>query len=267
MLLAPLILPPEPLLVIKLATIKLPVAFNVPEIFAPVPVTTNTLALPTALILTLPLATGMFILLLPLLTPAELRGVQLNPPPPFVCNTYPLEPPIMITLLTEFKLDIPVTLNVPKTLAPVLVTTNEVLPEDVILTLPLLLGILTLLLPLARGPNILPAVKLPVMFAVPVMFAPVPVITNVVLPTAVRLMFPLADGIFTLLLPLACGPIKLPPVILPVAIIKPPVPILPILAFPLMLAVPLMLAPVPVMTTMFALPTELNVILPLLLGI
>ena len=37
----------------------------VPIILAPVPVTTNMLALPTALILTFPFAAGMFTLLLP----------------------------------------------------------------------------------------------------------------------------------------------------------------------------------------------------------
>ena len=49
---------------------------------------------------------------------------------------------------------------------------------------------------------ILPALKLPVTFAVPLMFAPVSVITIVVLLTAVKFIFPLALGILTLLFPL-----------------------------------------------------------------
>jgi len=48
-------------------TIIFPVVFNVPDTFTPVPVTTTTLALPTALIFTFPLAAGMFTLLFPLL--------------------------------------------------------------------------------------------------------------------------------------------------------------------------------------------------------
>jgi len=61
--------------------------------FAPVPVTTTTLALPAELILTLPLDAGILTLLLPLLIPAELIAIQLSPPNPSVCNTYPFEPP------------------------------------------------------------------------------------------------------------------------------------------------------------------------------
>ena len=60
MTLAPDKLPPvaEP-------NVKLPVMFAVPATFIPVPVTTTMLALPTALSVMLPLATGMFTLLLP----------------------------------------------------------------------------------------------------------------------------------------------------------------------------------------------------------
>ena len=53
------------------------------------------------------------------------------------------------------------------------------------------------------------------------MFAPVPVTVNVELPTAVIITLPFADGIFTLLFPLAKGPIKLAADKLPV---KLPVP-------------------------------------------
>jgi len=75
-----LILPPDPL-VDKLATVVLPVTFNVPVTFAPVPVTTNILALPTALIFTLPLLLGMFTLLLPFDSPAVVIPVRYTPLP------------------------------------------------------------------------------------------------------------------------------------------------------------------------------------------
>ena len=61
----PVIFPPVPDVII-LAAVKLPVAFNVPATLTPVPVTINILALPTALILTLPFALGILTLLLPL---------------------------------------------------------------------------------------------------------------------------------------------------------------------------------------------------------
>ena len=47
-------------------TLALPVAFNVPVMFAPVPVTTTIFALPAAEILTFPLAAGMFTFDVPL---------------------------------------------------------------------------------------------------------------------------------------------------------------------------------------------------------
>ena len=62
---APVIFPPEPDVTI-FPTVKLPVAFNVPATLTPVPVTIHILALPTALILTLPFALGILTLLLPL---------------------------------------------------------------------------------------------------------------------------------------------------------------------------------------------------------
>ena len=132
-----------------------------------------------------------------------------------------------------------------------------------------------------------PVTKLPVTLAVPDMFAPVPVTTRVVLPTAVRFIFPLALGMLTLLLPFACDPSKLPPVILavvvivfapaaiipmilppvmlPVAVIKPAVSKLPTIVLPVTLAVPVMLAPVPV-TTNVVLPTAVILTLPLAEG-
>ena len=61
-----MILPPVPAPTVKLPATKLPVIFAVPAMFAPVPVTTNTLALPAALILTFPFELGILTLLFPL---------------------------------------------------------------------------------------------------------------------------------------------------------------------------------------------------------
>ena len=60
-----------------------------------------------------------------------------------------------------------------------------------------------------------PNVKLPDIFAVPVILAPVPVIVNVVLPTAAIVTFPFAVPMYTLLLPFANVPTKLLAVIFP----------------------------------------------------
>ena len=49
----------------------------------------------------------------------------------------------------------------------------------------------------------LPTVALPEIFAVPVILAPVPVTTNVVLPADTIFTFPSIAGILTLLVPLA----------------------------------------------------------------
>jgi hypothetical protein len=78
--LALVMLPPLPL-VTKLPKLALPVAFNVPAILTPVPVTINILALPTALILTLPFAAGIFTLLLPFDNPAVVIPVRYIPLP------------------------------------------------------------------------------------------------------------------------------------------------------------------------------------------
>ena len=51
-------------------------------------------------------------------------------------------------------------------------------------------------------PVILAPLILPVALIVPDIFAPVPVTVNVELPTAVKVTFPLAVAIFTLLFPL-----------------------------------------------------------------
>ena len=117
---------------LMLPAVKLPVTFAVPLMFAPVPVTTNTLVLPDALILTFPLELGILTLLLPLLMLDVLIPTQLNPPEPFVCNTYPLVPPVIVTLPTAPKLVVPETVRLlaeiifvfklPKLALPVIVT-------------------------------------------------------------------------------------------------------------------------------------------------
>ncbi len=61
-----------------------------------------------------------------------------------------------------------------------------------------------------------PNVTLPVMFAVPATFIPVPVTTiTLALPTALKLIFPFAAGILTVEFPFANTPTKLPDVVLP----------------------------------------------------
>ena len=61
----PLTLVNTPFVAPMLPTFALPLAFNVPVILAPVAVTTNTLAVPPTLVLTLPPELGMLTLLLP----------------------------------------------------------------------------------------------------------------------------------------------------------------------------------------------------------
>ena len=98
----------------------------------------------------------------------------------------------------------------------------------------------------------LPTLALPDTDRVPATLIPVLVITiSLGVPPAEILIFPFAAGILILLLPFAKIPIKLPAVILPVAVII-SVPILPILALPETLKYPLTLAPVLVNTTSFA---------------
>ena len=115
-------------------TDALPVVSNVPVMFAPVPLTITMFALPTAEMLTLPFAVGMFTLLFPLA-----NG------PYNACAD-----------------KLPVKLPVPDTLTPVPVTiTTFALP---IALIPMLLSvaILILLLPFANVPIKLPDVVLPV---------------------------------------------------------------------------------------------------------
>ena len=62
----------------KLPTLALPVAFNVPATLTPVPVTTATLALPATEMLTLPLAAGILMFVLPFACgPIKLPAVTL----------------------------------------------------------------------------------------------------------------------------------------------------------------------------------------------
>ena len=76
-----MILPPVPEPALIFPAVILPVTPNVPVIFAPVPVITNTFALPTALILTLPLLEGILTLLLPFDIPAVVMPVKYIPLP------------------------------------------------------------------------------------------------------------------------------------------------------------------------------------------
>ena len=123
---------------VKLPTVAVPVALNVPLTLAPVPLTTNILALPALLILILPLFRTL-ILLVPFVI---LEGViNDNPPEPFVLSTCPLEPPVIPTFPT----------------APKLVNPDTVKLTAV--TLPLALNVVA---EITLAPEILPAVdKLP----------------------------------------------------------------------------------------------------------
>ena len=115
----PVIIPlPNP----RLPTLALPVpVLSVPATFTPVPVTTRILALPTALMLTLPLAAGMLMFELPL-----------------ACA------PIILAA-ERFPLKFPV----PVTFTPVLVKFAIIAPATAIGTLPPLATMLMLLVPFA----------------------------------------------------------------------------------------------------------------------
>ena len=84
-------------------------------------------------------------------------------------------------------------------------------------------------------------VKLPLpKLAYPATFIPEEVIVTILEPPTPTTTLPPLVGIFTLLVPFACGPIKLPPVILPVPVITPvPNPRLPTLALPVVVNAPL----------------------------
>ena len=84
----------------------------------------------------------------------------------------------------------------------------------------------------------LPTLALPLALTVPAILAPVPVIVNIVLPTAVMVTFPLLVAMLTLLFPFACGPIKLPAVKLPETLRLVNVPVLVILGCALVVNVP-----------------------------
>ena len=171
-----------------LPTLALPDAFNVPATLTPVAVTTTTLAVPIAEILTLPLAAGMFTFELP-----------------FACG------PIKLPTVA-----LPVDRIVPAILMPVaVITTTFAVPATSKLMFPPAAGMLTSEFPLARlpmkvfalitlAPEILPpdpdpvvillAERFPVTFAVPSMFAPVPVTTRMLaLPEALTVTLALLN--------------------------------------------------------------------------
>ena len=169
-------LPPEPE-----PDMMLPVTLALPVTVNPVPVTTTMLAFPTALMLTLPLALGIFTLLFPL--------AMLAPPDaviPVSCEPLPIKKladklplaslsAIVFAVFADagalpcnilaFKFDTNV----------VDVTTNGAVPVATVeISWPLTLAVVKL--PFVA--LILPAVKLPTTLAVPAMLAPVEVTTN-----------------------------------------------------------------------------------------
>ena len=245
----------------KLAPYTLPVMFAVPLTFAPVPVITTIFALPAELNVMLPLAVGILkfefpYVIVPAATVALVSKYNVLFDNHKSFHLFVELPKLYVTLAFGIRFDVTnVVINILLTVI-----------EFIILALPAVMLPVPIITPLPNPK--LPTLALPDMFAVPAIFAPVDVTTTTLaVPDALIVTLPLIVGILTLLLPLACGPIKLPPVILPVAIIKPLVPILPMLALPEIFAVPVMFAPVPVTTTIFALPAELILTLPLLVGI
>ena len=238
-------------LVPKLPTFALPVAFNVPATLIPVPVTTTTFALPTAEILTLPLAAGISTLLLPLLILLVLTDIQLKLPLPLVERTCPLLPPVIMTLPTAPRLATPA-------------TTNPVVPR-------------------------FPTLALPVAFNVPVTFTPVPVTTNIFeLPADPKLILLFAVNVNALLLVIdgalvlvltnefaVTFPLNVPStafkllviLILPALAISPTTDKFATFALPVVCNVPATLIPVPVTTNTFALPSAEMLTFPLAAGI
>jgi hypothetical protein len=116
----------------------------------------------------------------------------------------------------------PAVIKLPAFKLPVAVI-NPPVPMLPTLALPVELNVVA---NIPAGPK-LPTLALPLAFNVPATLIPVDVITiSFGVPPAEILIFPFAAGILILLFPFAKIPIKLPPVILPVAVIKPPVEIL-----------------------------------------
>ena len=231
-----------------LVPVRLPVTPNVPDTFAPVPLTENDV-LPAAII------------------PTTLDEVLTI----FGVVTLPVNEPTVAPTFAKFAL--PVAFTVPETLAPVVVTVNTLLVPPTLTATLLLLAIRTLLLPFANVPTrfppvilpvavILPAVPklptlalpvtlnapavvklppltlpvalttpavvilppetLPVEVIVPATLIPVPVTTTTfALPATLMVILPLAEGIFKLVLPLATGPITLLAVKLPITVNAP----------------------------------------------
>ena len=239
----------------------------------PVPSTTITLAFPFAEKVILPFTTGIFTLLLPFATAA-------TAPATMPVNRLPLPTKYApLTLPVVFILPLPVS-NVPAMLTPVPVTTTILaLPTALIVILPFAVLMFTLLFPLAIDappPPPPPAaqLKLPAPSVVST-YPPVPpsMCTLLTLPNetfdAVEKLA-LADILIELALS-RLAPVKSPPdpapnVTVP-EILALPADTLPADTLPVILAYPVILAPVPVTTTMFALPTALNVMLPFAVAI
>ena len=85
------------------------VTVKAPATLAPVPVTTNTLALPPTEVLTLPSATGIEMFDVPLATPLVPTVAQVRTPEPLVCRNWPEVPPVIVTLPTALRLVVPLT--------------------------------------------------------------------------------------------------------------------------------------------------------------
>ena len=155
-------------------------------------------ALPTALILTLPLAAGMPTFELPFATgPIKLPTLTL--PVAVIAVILALVAPILPTLA------LPVTFNVPATLTPVEVATilAVALPATKTETLAFAV-IVTFELPLASVPTKLAATRLPVKLPVPATLTPVPVTTTMfAFPIALIVTLPFAAGMLTFELPFA----------------------------------------------------------------
>ena len=146
----------------KLATLALPVAFNVPVMLAPVVVTTSMLAKPPTEVLTFPLTTGIDTLDVPFESVVPIGILVSKLPSPWKKLAVARLPklalpddilPVAITLMVPKlrTLAFQVAFNVPAILAPVpVITTTFAVPPRVTLILPLLTGIDTLDVPFER---------------------------------------------------------------------------------------------------------------------
>jgi len=196
-------LPPPPPLATKLPTLALPDTLRVPSILAPVPVTTNTFALPALLIVILPLFITL-ILLVPFVRPDVLIVTNDRLPAPSVDITCPPVPPLTYTLPIAPKLLVPLTLSVPALTLPVVVTLPPVILPVAVTNPPV---------------PILPIFALPVILTTLLTLSKVNAVLEFALPASLNTTLVLEPGITTLpeMLP-EMLPMKFAAVILPVAL-------------------------------------------------